>query len=39
MDDEAPLPPLDDQRPTWARASELVRGWGLNQLAERLAAL
>jgi DNA polymerase-1 len=39
MDDEAPLPPLSDQQPTWARASGLAREWGLNQLAERLAAL
>jgi DNA polymerase I len=39
MDDEAPLPALGDQKPTWARASELAREWGLNQLAERLAAL
>jgi DNA polymerase-1 len=39
LDPTAPLPPLDDQVPTWARASALVREWGLNQLAERLAAL
>ena len=39
LDATAPLPPLDDQAPTWARASALVREWGLNQLAERLAAL
>jgi len=34
-----PLPPLDDQTPTWERASALVREWGLGQLAERLRAL
>jgi DNA polymerase-1 len=39
LDPTAPLPPLDDQTPTWGRASALARGWGLNQLANRLAAL
>jgi DNA polymerase I len=38
LDASAPLPPLDDRMPTWAEASALVRSWGLNQLAERLAA-
>jgi DNA polymerase-1 len=38
LDASAPLPPLDDQTPTWAEASALVRSWGLNQLADRLAA-
>jgi DNA polymerase-1 len=33
MDASAPLPVLDDQQPTWARASALAREWGLNQLA------
>jgi DNA polymerase-1 len=37
LDASAPLPPLQDQSPTWAEASSLVRGWGLNQLADRLA--
>jgi exodeoxyribonuclease III len=37
MDSTAPLPSLADQAPTWALASSLARGWGLNQLAERLA--
>jgi DNA polymerase I len=37
LDASAPLPPLPDQSPTWAEASALVRGWGLNQLADRLA--
>jgi DNA polymerase I len=39
MDRSAPLPPLGDQRPTWAEASKLARTWQLNQLADRLAAL
>src|SRR5262249_9127295 len=39
MDASAPLPALSDQTPTWARASALVRGWELNQLADRLAEL
>ncbi len=39
LDASAPLPPLKDQKPTWAEASALVRGWGLNQLAERLEKL
>ena len=39
LDASAPLPPLDDQEPTWAAASELARAWGVNQLANRLAAL
>ena len=38
LDASAPLPPLTDQTPSWAEASALVREWGLNQLAERLAA-
>jgi DNA polymerase-1 len=39
MDAAAPLPPLHDQTPTWEKASLLAREWGLNQLANRLAAL
>jgi DNA polymerase-1 len=39
LDASAPLPPLEDQNPKWVEASALVRGWGLNQLADRLAAL
>ena len=39
MDASAPLPQLDDQKPTWAVAAALARGWELNQLADRLAAL
>jgi DNA polymerase I len=39
LDASAPLPPLKDQKPTWAEASALVRGWGLSQLADRLEKL
>src|SRR5215472_16195270 len=39
MDDSAPLPPLEDQTPTWANAAALARDWELNQLADRLAAI
>jgi DNA polymerase I len=39
MDAAAPLPPLPDQKPTWGRAAELVGGWGLRRLEERLRAL
>jgi DNA polymerase I len=38
LDASAPLPPIDDQTPTWAEASSLAGQWGLGQLAERLAA-
>jgi len=39
MDASAPLPPLNNQSPTWAEASSFVKGLGLNALAERLASL
>src|SRR5262249_20387979 len=39
MDASAPLPRLIDQRPTWAKASELARQWGLNRLSDRLAEM
>ena len=39
LDASAPLPPLEDQTPTWAEASDLARKWELNALAERLAKL
>ena len=39
MDAAAPLPPLRSHKPTWAKASARARGWGLNQLADRLAEL
>jgi DNA polymerase-1 len=36
MDAAAPLPSLDNQEPTWARAAEAARVLGLNALAGRL---
>ncbi len=39
MDASAPIPRLDDQVPTFDRASALVRGWGLERLADRFAEL
>ena len=39
MDRSAPLPPLEDQTPTWAKASDLAREWELTRLADRLGAL
>ncbi|MGZ8782058.1 MAG: 5'-3' exonuclease [Gaiellaceae bacterium] len=39
MDRDAPLPPLDDQQPTWARAAALADEWGLARLAGRLETL
>lgn len=39
MDESAPLPPLRNQKPNWAKASALAREWQLNKLAERLDAL
>jgi DNA polymerase I len=39
MDALAPLPPLDDQTPTWDAAAALAREWELNQLADRLASI
>jgi DNA polymerase-1 len=39
FDASAPLPSLSDQTPTWAEASSLAREWGMNALADRLAAL
>lgn len=39
MDRSAPLPPLGDQTPTWAKASASAREWELNRLADRLSAL
>jgi DNA polymerase-1 len=37
MNASAPIPALSDQRPTWSKAADLARTWGLNQLADRLA--
>jgi DNA polymerase-1 len=39
MNASAPLPLLGDQAPSWTKTSDLVRTWGLNQLADRLAEL
>ena len=39
MDKAAPLPALDDQTPTWKKASALAREWELNHLADRLDIL
>jgi DNA polymerase-1 len=37
MDPDAPLPDIPDAEPDWAGGAALVREWGLNGLAERLA--
>ena len=39
MNRKAPLPSLATQKPTWTRAADLARAWGLNQLDERLNLL
>jgi 5'-3' exonuclease len=39
LDASAPLPPLDDQTPTWAEASSFLRDLGMNVQADRVAAL
>jgi DNA polymerase-1 len=39
MDAAAPLPPLEDQEPAWARGAALADEWGLGRLAGRLEAL
>ena len=39
MDRLAPLPPLEDQVPTWERAAALASEWGLGRLAGRLESL
>ncbi len=39
MDAEAPLPPLEDQEPTWDRGADLARQWGLGRLAARMETL
>jgi DNA polymerase I len=38
LDASAPLPPLADQTPAWAEASSLLSSWGMNAMAERVAA-
>ncbi len=39
MDSAAPLPPLEDQEPSWGRGAALADEWGLGRLAGRLEAL
>jgi len=39
MDASAPLPPLPDAAPAWARAAALADEWGLGRLAGRLEEL
>ena len=39
MDPTAPIPPLKDQTPAWAKAASLARDWSLNRLADRLEEL
>jgi len=39
MDKTAPLPPLRNQKTSWAKAASLARDWQLNKLGERLDAL
>ena len=38
LDASAPLPSLKDQTPAWAEASSLLKSWGMNAVAERVAA-
>jgi len=38
LDASAPLPSLEDQIPKWAEASSLLSSWGMNAVAERVAA-
>jgi DNA polymerase I len=38
LDASAPLPPIEDQSPSWAEASNLLRRWDLKGLADRIAA-
>jgi DNA polymerase I len=39
MNRKAPLPSPATQKPTWWKAANLARTWGLNQLADRLVKL
>jgi DNA polymerase-1 len=39
MNATAPLPPLEDQAPTWGAAAALARNWELGRLAERLETM
>jgi DNA polymerase-1 len=36
LDASAPLPSLEDQSPAWAEASNLLAGWGMRAVAERV---
>ena len=38
MDAEAPLADVPDAEPDWNGGAEVTRGWGLNNVADRLAA-
>jgi DNA polymerase-1 len=38
MDAEAPLADVPDAEPDWNGGAEVARGWGLNNVADRLAA-
>jgi DNA polymerase-1 len=38
MDASAPLPPIENQTPDWAGASQLLERWGMRAVAERVAA-
>jgi DNA polymerase-1 len=39
MNRKAPLPSLATQNPTWTKAADMARTWGLNQLADRMSKL
>jgi DNA polymerase I len=39
MNRKAPLPSLATRKPTWTKAADLARAWGLSQLADRLKLL
>ncbi|MGH2971276.1 MAG: 5'-3' exonuclease [Gaiellaceae bacterium] len=39
MDASAPLPPLEEQSPTWAEASSFAKDLGLDAVAKRLGSL
>jgi DNA polymerase I len=39
MDSTAPIPALDNQVPTWAKAASLAGSWELNRLAERIGEI
>jgi DNA polymerase-1 len=39
MNKSAPIPPLRNHKPTWAKSSSLARDWQLDRLADRLGSL